>query len=166
MGPAVALKAAAGSSFSLLIFGISQVAMDLQPLFYLLSGEGPKHGFSHTFLGGTLIALVSALIGRPLCHLLLDRWNPAPTDRFATWLRGPRRISWPVAVTTAFIGTYSHVLLDSLVHPDVQPFAPFSSSSPLLGAVSLGELELLCVGVGILGVLGFGVRYFVESGTA
>lgn len=164
MGPAVALKAAAGGSFSLMLFGFSQVAIDLQPLFYLLSGEGPKHGFSHTLLGATLIAVLSVLVGRPLCQLVLNHWTPDASQRFGNWLRGPRRISWPVAIASAFIGAYSHILLDSRIHADVEPFAPWSPSNPLLGLLPFGAVHLLCVGVGILGLLGFAVRYFLESG--
>ena len=98
MGPACAVKAIAGDSFSLLVFGFSQVAMDIQPLVHLLRGEGILHGFSHTYLGGTIIAILTLLIGKPICQLLLDQWTPDPADRFPVWLRGARVITWPRAI--------------------------------------------------------------------
>jgi hypothetical protein len=163
MDPACALKAVAGGAFSLTVFGFAQVAMDVEPLVHLLRGEGIVHGLSHTCLGATLIGVVSVLAGRPLCQLLLNRWRPDPADRFLTWLRGPGRITWSAAVGAAFLGTYSHVLLDSMIHADVRPFVPFSEGNPLQGLVSFGAMHLLCVGTGLLGLLGLAVVYAVES---
>jgi hypothetical protein len=163
LGPACAVKAVAGGAFSLTVFGFAQVAMDVEPLVHLLRGEGIVHGPSHTYLGATLIAVFSVLVGRPLCQLLLNRWRPEPGDRFMTWLRGPRVITWPAAVGAAFLGTYSHVLFDSMIHPDVRPFVPFGEANPLQGVVSFGAMHLLCVGTGLLGLLGLAVVYAVES---
>ena len=56
MGPGIAIKALMGGSFSLMIFGWTQIVMDIQPLLVLISGEGHLHGFSHTYIGATLIA--------------------------------------------------------------------------------------------------------------
>jgi len=51
------------------------------------------------------------------------------------------------------VGTYSHVLLDSVMHADLRPLAPFAETSALLGIVSVGTLHLLCVFGGVLGAL-------------
>jgi hypothetical protein len=155
----------AGGSFSLTVFGFAQIAMDVEPLLHMLRGEGIRHGLSHTFLGATLIAVFSVLVGRPLCQLLLNSWRPDPADRFQTWLRGPGRITWLAAVGAAFLGTYSHVLLDSMIHGDVRPFAPFAECNPLQGLVPFGAMHLLCVGTALLGLLGLAVVYVVESRT-
>lgn len=163
LGPGCAVKAIAGNAFSLTVFGFAQVAMDVQVLVHLLRGEGVVHGISHTCLGATVIGAFSVVIGRPVCQFLLNWWNPTPTQRFLSWLRGPRVISWPSAIVAAFLGTYSHVLLDSMVHADVEPLAPFAAGNPLLGLISFAGLHLLCVGIGVLGCLGLVVRYSVEG---
>jgi membrane-bound metal-dependent hydrolase YbcI (DUF457 family) len=163
MGAACAVKAVTGGLFSMTVFGFAQVAMDLEPLYHLLRGEGIIHGFSHTLLGATLIAGVTIFAGRPLCQLLLNFWTPDPGDPFLNWLRGPRVISWRSAIVAACLGTYSHVLLDSMVSVDVLPFAPFAQESPLYGLVSMGALYLLLIGTGILGMLGMVIVYVVES---
>ncbi|HZY91007.1 MAG TPA: DUF4184 family protein, partial [Gemmataceae bacterium] len=163
LGPACAVKAVLGGAFSVTVFGFAQVVMDVEPLVHLLRGEGIEHGLSHTYLGATLIAVFSVLVGRPLCQVLLNRWRPDPGDRFLTWLRGPGVITWPVAVGAAFVGTYSHVLFDSMIHADVRPFVPFSAGNPLQGLVSFEAMHLLCVGTGLLGLLGLAVVYLVES---
>jgi hypothetical protein len=163
LGPGCAVKVLASGRFSLTVFGFANVAMDVESLVYLLRGEGVRHGAGHTLLGATLIGGISALAGRPLCQRLLDLWVPAPRDHFLCWLRGPRVLTWRSAVVAAFLGTYSHVLLDSMIHADVRPFAPFDERNPLLGLVPFGAMHLLCVGVGVLGLLGLVVRYQVEG---
>jgi hypothetical protein len=159
MGPGLAAKAVLGRHLSLMVFGFSQVAIDLEPMVHLVRGDAVLHGFAHTYVGATLVAALSAVVGRPICQRLLERWTPDPESRFLIWLRGPDRISWPAAIVGAFVGSYSHVFLDSIMHADVLPLAPFSPANAMLGAVSLGSLHLLCVVSGALGALGLGVAF-------
>jgi hypothetical protein len=163
MGLACPVKAVAGNSFSLLIFGFTQIAMDIQPLVHLLRGEGVMHGISHSYLGATVIGVVAVVVGRPICNLILRTWKPEPEHRFENWLRGADIISWRAAIFTAFLGTYSHVLIDSMIHGDVLPFAPFSAYNPLLGTVSFDAMHMICVGTGLLGIIGWLVVYAVET---
>ena len=146
------------------VFGFANVAMDVQPLWHLCRGEGIVHGVSHSFLGATVIGLLSALLGRPFCQRILNRWTPAPGDDFRCWLRGPRTISWSSAIIAAFTATYSHVVLDGMIHADVQPFAPFEQGNPLLGYATFGAMHLVCVGMGLLGLLGMAVRFELQRG--
>ena len=62
------------------------------------------------------------------------------------------RISASAAGAGAFVGAYSHVAIDSIMHGDMEPFAPFSSASPWLLAVSVETLQWICVAVGVAGV--------------
>lgn len=153
MGPGLLVKAASGRRFSLMVFGFSQVAIDTEPLVRIIRGDAVLHGFTHTYLGATLVAIVSGVIGRPICQLLLNYWTPDPYSPFQNWLRGPTFISWPVAIASAFVGTYSHVLLDSIMHSDMQPLAPRSDVNGLLQIISVDGLHLLCVFSGVLGAL-------------
>jgi Domain of unknown function (DUF4184) len=116
-------------------------------------GDVVLHAFTHTYLGATLIAIASVAIGRPVCQFLLNFWAPNPNSSFLTWLRGPQAISWPAAIVGAFVGTYSHVFLDSIMHADIRPFAPWSDSNLLLHAISVKNLHLACVLSGVLGAL-------------
>jgi membrane-bound metal-dependent hydrolase YbcI (DUF457 family) len=92
-------------------------------------------------------------VGRPICQTLLQRWPPDPGASFLTWLVGPARIPWPSAIVGAVLGTYSHVFLDSIMHADMWPLAPFAETNAMLGAMSIGALHLLCVAGGGLGVV-------------
>ena len=152
-GPGAAFKAAAPSRFSFIIFCYSQVITDLEPGFYLLRGEYPVHRFFHTCLGATLVGVFCALTGRPLGQLALRLWHAWFPAAFRGVVGPAVCISWRVAFVSAFIGTYSHVFLDSIMHPDIVPLSPFSSENPMLHLVSLPLLHLFCIVLGIVGVL-------------
>jgi hypothetical protein len=137
MGPGILIKALLQGSFSLLVFGWTQVLIDLQPLIVMITRRGTVHGFSHTYLGATLIALVAAVTGKYLVRvglLLLDREEVRKIH-----------IGWSVALVSAFIGSYSHVFLDSIMHRDMAPMSPLSNSNRLLGIIAVSALHHACV---------------------
>lgn len=142
MGPGIAIKAAMQRRFSLMVFGWSQILIDIQPLIVMLTGKGELHGFSHTYIGATLIALVSAISGKYLGEVGLK------VIREPYYLP----IRWRTAFISAFIGTYSHIVLDSIMHEDIKPYYPLSQANALLGILSIDELHILCIGSGIIGV--------------
>ncbi len=142
-----------------MVFGWAQIVIDLQPLFVMLTGEGHLHGFSHTYVGATLIAAFSALTGKYLSQLALA----ALLEK--AW-RGIT-ISWKVSIFSAFVGTYSHVVLDSIMHADLEPFFPFTKSNDLLGVIPVVSLHELCIYSGFIGaVLYFAVNYLSSRNKA
>jgi hypothetical protein len=157
-GPGAALKAAAPSSFSFTIFCCSQVGMDLEPGYYILTNQYPVHRFFHTFSGATVVAAACAIVCKPLCQWALGIARELFGDTFGKLLGKSPVISWRTAFITAFIGTFSHVLLDSIMHSDMRPFAPFTDSYPFLLLISSGALHLLCLFLGVAGVLVFAFR--------
>ena len=54
-------------------------------------------------------------------------------------------------VISALLGAWSHVLLDALMHADVQLLSPLSASNGIRGLIDLGHLHLLCVLLGVAG---------------
>jgi membrane-bound metal-dependent hydrolase YbcI (DUF457 family) len=143
-GPGAALHAVAPRFVSFLAFCAANVLIDIEPLYYLLTRQYPLHRFFHTYIGAAIVAASTAAI-------------LAVSIRVARALRLPNTFDWhdlgmrAVAVG-AIAGTFSHVLLDSVMHPDIKPFAPFSDSNPLLGVVPLQALHWSCVGSGIAGI--------------
>jgi len=73
------------------------------------------------------------LLARPLCNWILHRWNLELEYHKLHWLRSPEPITRTAAATGAFIGTYSHVLLDSIMHADMLPLRPLTADNALLG---------------------------------
>jgi membrane-bound metal-dependent hydrolase YbcI (DUF457 family) len=64
-------------------------------------------------------------------------------------------IRWPVAWMSALVGTYSHIVLDSIMHRDLKPLYPFSQANALLGLMSIEALHGLCIGSGLIGAVIF-----------
>jgi len=144
MGPGILIKSILQGSFSLMVFGWTQIVMDIQPLIVLISGEGHLHGFTHTYVGAIIIAIFAGLTGKYLSELGLKILHISQQSR-------PISIIWLVVFLSAFIGSFSHVLLDSIMHSDVEPFFPFTLNNPFLEWISIPLLHKVCLYSGIVG---------------
>jgi len=153
MGPGAAIKAVSGKYFSLMVFGFAQVSIDVEPLVRILRGDNIVHGVTHTYLGAVIIGIFSLLAGKVLCEWLLAVWNAIVQFRCLSWLKLTPSISWIAAASGAFIGTFSHVFLDSIIHSDMRPFSPFNASNGLLYLMPAGWVYLLCSVFGICGLM-------------
>lgn len=142
LGPGALFKAVGGRHFSFMVFGGAQVLMDIEPLVGLIRDRPVLHGYTHTLAGALLIGAVAALTGRPVSELVL---------RVLSIPHSP--LTWRAAFAGAFIGTYSHVLLDAIMHADMNPWWPLATGNGLLGLIPLGLLHLLCLGVGVVSAL-------------
>ena len=150
-GPAAAMKAATPKHFSFVVFGLSQVVIDMEPAFYMAQGAWPIHRFFHTYLGATAVALIVAFLGKPLCEWVIRVWNSRLDDSQRDWLGINPKITRSAALVGALFGAYSHVLLDSVMHADMRPLAPLSNANPLLYYISIEHLHLLCIAFGVVG---------------
>ena len=125
-----------------MVFGWTQIVMDLQPLVVMFTGSGHLHGFTHTYIGAGLIAVFCALTGKYLAEYGLKLLNIVDS---------PMNMAWRVCFISAFIGSVSHVFLDSMMHLDVEPFYPLSLYNPLLAIISVPALHQVCLYSGLLG---------------
>lgn len=159
MGPGLLIKGMLQGAFSLMVFGWTQIVMDIQPLIVLLSGEGHLHGFSHTYVGATLLAIFSATTGKYL-------------SQFGLWVLKiesalHNNIPWKVVLISAFIGSFSHVLLDSIMHADVQPFYPLTLANPFLRLMDVELLHKACIYMGMIGAaLYYLIQWRLKNKTA
>ncbi len=64
MGAALLLKPVARERFSVLVFGVSQVLIDIEPLARIIRGDTILHGFTHTLCGALAIGAAAAVIAR------------------------------------------------------------------------------------------------------
>ena len=154
-GPGALLHAAAPRKVSFLAFAAANVLVDIEPGYFMLTGQDPLHRFFHTYLGVTLVALATwVLIAAAL--------------RAARAVRLPNPFEWqglrlgPVAVG-AVLGAYSHILLDSVMHADIRPLAPFSQANPLYLALPLDDLHRWCVAAGLVAIVLLVVRKWMET---
>lgn len=163
MGAALIVKPAGRKYFSVLTFGIAQVAMDIEPGIGMALGWDVLHGPSHTILGALGIACLVAWIAPWLCNPILRRYNREVLHHGLPWLQEPHSVQRTAVLAGAFFGTLSHLLLDSLMHHDIHPMSPFSDANPLRGFVSYDGVYQLCVVLGLLGVvLWIGVKWITR----
>lgn len=149
-GPAAIVHAVAPKHVSFLAFCAANVLIDVEPLYYMLQHEFPLHRFFHTYVGATGIVLATVIL---MLFLL----------KLSTWFRLPNPFHWqqlkplPIMIGAA-LGSYSHIVLDSVMHDDIRPFAPWSAANPLLGMISLNALHVGCVMAGAIGYIVIEIR--------
>ena len=141
MGPGLLLKAAAPSGVSLTAFAATQVAVDLEPLYYLARGEYPVHRALHTVWGGATVGLA---VGLALWALARGRAPGPPLFAREDLRRTP-------ALLGGLIGGVSHALLDGLMHRDVHALRPVAETQWVLGPGGVAALHVSCVIAGLLG---------------
>lgn len=144
-GIAALIKAFVRNHFSFYTFVVSQVLIDMETLYNILMENSRLHTFFHSFLGSTLVAFITipvALYSLKVFSYVLP--VPRPTRK--------------VVAVSALIGAWSHVVLDSLMHLDIEPFFPVSRLNPFLGMVTLDMLHIGCLAALIIGVLIYGLR--------
>lgn len=150
LGPGATFKAIGGKHFSFMVFGGSQVLMDIEPLIGILQDKEILHGYTHTILGALLIGLVAGVIGRPISSLVLKLME-IPHYPF----------TWSASFSGAFVGTFSHILFDAIMHSDMNPLWPLMQGNDLLNVLSVESLHVLCMILGLLGALIIAVKGFL-----
>ena len=114
--------------------------MDIEPLLGIIYGWPVLHGISHTLGGALLIGTIAALIGKPVSQWVLRYF------RYNKW-----SITWRVSFISVYVGTFSHIALDAIMHGDMNPFWPLLHGNPWLGIITINQLHLLCLVLGMIG---------------
>jgi hypothetical protein len=151
----MAVKAAMPRHFSIIVFGLAQIALDLEVLWHMARHEYPFHTFWHTYRGATIVALVLTVVGKPASQWIKAIWNRVAAQCHDTDLTIPAPTSWTAVFTGASIGAYGHIILDSLFHPDIEPLQPWSAANPLRGVIDPQGLAVACVLLGVAGLVWF-----------
>jgi membrane-bound metal-dependent hydrolase YbcI (DUF457 family) len=67
--------------------------------------------------------------------------------------------TWTASFLGAYVGTFSHVVLDALMHADMRPWWPLSDENGLLAALSPEWLHLGCALAALAGGIGVALRF-------
>ena len=149
-GPGAALHALAPRHVSFLSFCAANALIDIEPLYYMLTHQYPVHRFFHTYVGATFVLAATFAL------FVVAR-------RLASFISIPNWFHWqqlkpaPVAIGAA-AESYSHIVLDSVMHFDIRPLAPLSDANVLLGVLSMNALHMACAAAGLAAILWIGVR--------
>jgi len=152
LGPGAVLKAIGGRHFSFMVFGGSQVMMDIEPLVGIIRGSFVLHGITHTPPGALVIGTVAGIIGRPISSWVLKLLQ-IPHYPF----------TWTASFVAAYAGTFSHVILDAMMHPDTRPWWPFSNENQLLAVIPVEWLHLACVITAVVGGAAVALRFHLHG---
>ena len=158
LGPALSLGRPFRKYMHAPTFILANVAVDIEPFLMLfLRLNYPLHGYLHTFalafLFGLAIGFVMFYLEKFL-HLV-----------YTVLLLEPNRMSGMKAFTVAgVLGTMIHVLLDSPLYTDVQPFFPIATN-PLYNSVSPLEIYLISFWLGILGIIFYACLFLFRTYT-
>ena len=164
MGAALIVKPGLNRHFSVIAFGLAQVAMDIEPGIGMLTGANVLHGPTHTLLGALIIALIVLFIAPVIYRHLIARWNTEVIHYKLAWLIEPTHLSKTAAAIGAFVGTMSHIALDSMMHQDMHPLAPFSQANPLMGFIAHDGIYQLCAVAGVIGAIAWVAIKWVTRG--
>jgi hypothetical protein len=123
LGPALFLGLLFLNFIDFPTFLIASVIVDVEPfLVSLFDLNYPLHGLFHSLLGGTLLAIPLALI------MLKTRDKLSP---LMAYFKLEQKVSFKSISLASLSGIYIHILLDSRIYTDIQPFYP-SPYNPLL----------------------------------
>jgi hypothetical protein len=147
-GPGMLIKGLMPRQFSLSVFALANIAMDVEPLYHLLRGDTQLHGASHTLIGAACIGAATALAAPRAIALGWQWYQKLHVDADI-----PVHLTRQQAWMGALLGTASHLLLDATMHHDMHMFLPFSDANPLLHPAWTQNVYLACVLAGMTGML-------------
>lgn len=117
-------------------FLIANVIVDIEPFLVLFLGlEYPLHGFFHSFLGGSVVAILLSF-----AMIKLDTGAQKTMKYFKLGQNLSEKSIW----LAAFSGIYFHILFDSFLYTDIKPFYPFAFN-PIYGLLLSPEVYLFCI---------------------
>ena len=150
LGPALSLGLPLRKYIHTPTFILANVAVDIEPLLVLfLRLNYPLHGYLHTFLLSFFFGLA---IGSAMFYL--ERFlHPL----YKTLLLTPNGTSGMKSFMVAgAFGAMLHVLFDSPLYAEMQPFFPVTTN-PLYNSVSSADVYSACVWLGILGLIFYAI---------
>ena len=154
-GPGAALHAMAPRHVSFLAFCAANVLIDTEPLYYMLTDQYPWHRFFHTYVGATLMLVATVglfiLARESARHITLPNWF--------MW----QELTTKQVTLGAAAGSYSHIVLDSIMHDDIHPFSPISPANSLLRIMDIDWLHDACLVAGLAALTLIGIRHLLRD---
>jgi len=121
----------------------------------LLDLNCPLHGFLHSFLGGTLMAIALTVVMAGV----RERFN-----HILSIFKIEQETTTRKILAASLLGIYIHILLDSRMHPDVKPFYPLDINPFLSRSMLAGlEVHMLCIWMFIGGLITYTVMLILKA---
>jgi len=135
-------------------FLVANVIVDVEPFLVLTFDlDYPLHGFFHSFLGGTLVAFLLAII----MNRIRGFFSP-----LLSFFKLEQRSSFRNILLASVTGVYLHIYLDSRMYLDIQPLYPLEANPFFVNTALPGLQEyMLCVWCFIGAAIVYGIRLFI-----
>ena len=102
--------------FSWSTFALTNILIDCEALYYYFTTGVLSHKFFHTIIGVSIVAIICATLGKPICELGLRIWNKNFKMEKIKWLKTDIKINKISSWSGALIGAYSQLIFDSIMH--------------------------------------------------
>jgi len=150
-GPALLLSVLLFPFLDVTTVMIASVILDLEPITILILGLPlPLHGFFHTYLGATIVALALSAMIWPFRSYL---------NQITSFFGLHQKSNSRNIILASLVGVYFHIFLDSFLYVEMIPFYPLLGN-PFLGVVSSGSVYMFCVIAGLFGIVSYAIRFF------
>jgi membrane-bound metal-dependent hydrolase YbcI (DUF457 family) len=159
LGPALFFGLAWTAAFNLPTLIVSSIIPDLEPFYVIYSHAYgyPLHGFFHSYLGATILAVSVALTVYPLRNVL---------DKIMMIFRISQKSSLKKILFTSFVGVYFHVFLDSFLYEEMNPFYPLLGNPFVKLLSAYGSYSIVYGFCSVTALLGIALYLFrIRKGT-
>ena len=117
------------------VFICANIAIDIEPMLVMTYNlDYPLHGYCHTLLIGGFVGLLFGTAAYPVRKLI---------KKIMDFIKLPYTPTYKKMTVSGILGTWFHVLVDSILYDDIRPFYPFRAN-PLLGILSLNTVYKIC----------------------
>ena len=137
LGPGLLISLIFLSFIDIPTFLIASVIIDVEPFLVLIFHLNyPLHGFFHSFLGGFIVAVLLSMVMSKIRRYFTP---------LLTFFKIEQSISFKKILFSSTCAIFIHILLDSPIYLDIQPFFPFEFNPFYRSTVMPGLIiYLLC----------------------
>jgi len=144
LGPALLIGLLFFPYIDITVICIASVIIDVEPAYYLFfTSKGPYHGIFHSYLMATLVGVALSIVA----HFTREQYLKILRLFGLQQETNVKRI-----ISSALIGTYSHIFLDMFMYPEMKPFYPLEEN-PFLYQLSIVTVYEFCIIAFILAFL-------------
>jgi membrane-bound metal-dependent hydrolase YbcI (DUF457 family) len=144
LGPGLFFGISLSKHLEIFSFLIGSVILDIEPAVNIfIFKKYPWHGFFHSIWGAIIAALVVAVLFKIFENQIKEKLKKVHFQR---------PFSFAKVYLSCFSGAVIHLVFDSFLHNDVFFFWP-SKFNPILYLLSPFEVNLICILMGIIGIL-------------
>jgi len=156
LGPAVFFGLVLFAFIDFPTFLVANVVVDLEPYVVIFLGlDYPLHGFFHSFVGGTIAAVILAFVMFRLSNI---------TERVMKLFRLEQATSWRRILITSLLGVYSHILLDTPLYRDIRPFYPLDLNPYFFSDMFIAiSIYMFCIFSFLAGIIVYVVKLALHA---